>query len=143
MNVIKKFIMGSAWFKAYVSVAVAEARKEGEGRFNRIREIENNIRAENFFHEGGQVIVVSNEWSSDNLVRGHIIGFMNHDIPHVRDMDTQKEYVCFGIVVPYHDELYAALQKLNPFERYSLMIARTANSAGCYIFDKQKLQEDV
>lgn len=111
----------------------------------KIREYEKEELRKNFLHVGGEVLAVSNEWEAANLIHGVIVSFDEHfnEIPMVQDVSSGKVWGCPGLVVPYHPELHAALKKLNPFERWSVMIARTARSKEAYIFDKAKREPDL
>lgn len=139
---IKNWISQTTWFKTQVAQAKNQGYWDGREESTRIRKIEDDLRKENYLHVGGKIICVSNEWEHGNLMRAEIVGFGVHDIPMIRNMDTGEEYLCFGATLPYHEELFAGLQKLNPYERYSLLIANHAISADGYIFGKEKRDPD-
>lgn len=119
----------------------AEARAEQQ----RMRDFEREEHIKNYLHPGGEVLMVSNEWEVGNLTHGVVIGMHEkfQDLPLVRNVETNETLFGNGLVVPYHPELHAALKKLNPFERWSLMIARAAKSKDAYIFNKNKIDPDV
>lgn len=144
-RMFKEWVLNLRFVKQFARDAFNNGYEQRRAEYTRTREIEREIRAEHFFHVGGDVITVSNEWDSTNLIHGQIVGFdeRNPDIPLVKDYKTGETYFCMGITVPYHPELLAAFKKLNPFERYSILNSRTAHSAECYIFDKYKREPDA
>lgn len=71
----------------------------------------------------GEVMVVSNE--DQPILRGHIIGFeeftqTKQRIPKVLDTEG-KEYICFGVILPYNDVLKAMLESLDYRARFELL----------------------
>jgi hypothetical protein len=75
---------------------------------------------------GTRVIVRSNEGGP--LIIGKVIGDasehgLKSNAPVVRVEDTDEELICFGIVVPYHKNLFDSLQSLkDPKEQWDFMV---------------------
>lgn len=140
----KKWILNLEFVQSALRTSFNKGFEEARLDQQRIRDFELELRMKNFLHPGGEVLVVSNEWESGNLLHGKVVGFDAKftDLPMVKDYRTGEVFFCSGLVVPYHPELHAALKKLNPFERYSMLTARGVNSAESYIFDKNKIEPD-
>ncbi len=71
----------------------------------------------------GEVMVVSNE--DEPIMRGRIIGFdemsqAKQRFPRVRD-DKGKEFVCFGVILPYNFELKTMLESMPYRDRFALL----------------------
>jgi hypothetical protein len=71
----------------------------------------------------GEVMVVSNE--DQPIIRGRIIGFdeftqAKQRIPRVRD-EEGKEHICFGVILPYNDNLKTMLESLPYRDRFALL----------------------
>lgn len=69
---------------------------------------------------------VLNIGEDENLIIAQIEKFddMNGKssiVPHIKCLDTGNQYLSFGIVVPYSDELYDLLKILDPIERWNLL----------------------
>lgn len=109
---------------------------------NRVSE---QIRRDAFLHKGARVISISNEWQ--DICVGEIsemsqVGNSDSYVPIVRDVLTGEEMCCFGVVIPYTPEILRAVNKLNPFERYSLAISSRMYDVNQYIFHKNKTYSD-
>lgn len=105
---------------------------------NRLSE---QIRRDAFLHKGSRVIAISNEWQ--DICVGEIsemsqVGTSDSYIPTIKDVLTGEDMCCFGIVIPYTPEILRAVNKLNPFERYSLAISSRMYDVNQYIFHKNK-----
>lgn len=88
-----------------------------------------------FLHIGAMVICCSNE--RQELSVGTIVDFQ-HELPIINDVITGQK-VMSGLTIPYSKEMLTALMKLDPFERWSLLVARKVYSADEYIFNKNKI----
>ena len=73
-----------------------------------------------------KVIVRSN--GNDPLIIGNIIRFedfnnpRNKDFPVVKCEKTKKDYVCFGIVKPYSEDLLKKLSRIKPREQWNYLL---------------------
>lgn len=117
------------------------ARKERE-EANKISE---QIRRDAFLHVGAKVIAISNEWQDFNvgeIIEMSQVGKSDSYIPTIKDILSGEKMCCFGIVIPYTPEILHALNKLNPFERYSLAISSRMYDVNQYIFHKNKKYTD-
>lgn len=95
---------------------------------------------------GKKIIACPNEW--EDMVIGVIECYMNHNgdlssIPVVKDVLTGRTLIVFSPFVPYSRGMLGALLKLNPLQRYSVIIGRHAHSADQYIFDKEIPRVDL
>jgi len=71
----------------------------------------------------GEVMVVSNE--DEPIKRGHIIGFKEltkakQRCPLVR-YDDGNDYLCFGVILPYNEQLHTMLEALPYRDRFNLL----------------------
>ncbi len=117
-----------------------EGYNAGYSKLQEIRDIEKSILFETKLAVGSKVICVGNEWQE--LVVGAVEGLFKDDIPLVKDEVSATTVLCMGVILPYDYNMLMALAKLNPFERYSLVIAWKANNADQYIFNKKKSYDD-
>lgn len=110
----------------------------------KMREFLATQRQKNFLHVGSKVIGVPNEWQDFTV--GEIHSFLETasgpclDAPLIQD-EISGELSGGGITIPYTPEILNALIKLDPFERWSLLVASHALSKDQYIFDKKKVYE--
>lgn len=142
MNLLQQMVAKLPYMKNLIDQArksgFSEGYAESEKTLQKIRDAESDARKTGFLHIGGTAICVSNEWDENNLIHGEIKGFFDGEqrIPIILDQLSGKEFVCMGITIPYHESMLSALEKLNPFERYSMLNAKNCPSSNGYIFDK-------
>lgn len=109
--------------------------QEQQQQYAQIKATEQDLRMKGFLHIGAMVISCSNEWQE--LSVGKIVDFQ-HDLPIIDDVITGQR-IMGGLTIPYSKEMLHALMKLDPFERWSLLVARKVYSADEYIFNKKKI----
>lgn len=119
MNIFEKFVR---WLtKDIIDEEVNEALKENLEQ----RNIEYNkiqiFKLEEFV--GKKVMVIGNEW--EDIIYADAIGveFVSQNsspLLKIRNVLTNEVHVTFGKVFEYSPELYSALKKLTPFERWNI-----------------------
>lgn len=94
-------------------------RPEGEGSMIPVEE----VKTYSPHLLTGEVMVVSNE--DEPVMRGRIVGFeeitqSRQRVPLVRAMDG-REFICFGVILPYNEPLKHMLEALHYRDRFHLL----------------------
>ena len=132
---IRKFLQ--KFFKNEISDIVRARVTEQEQRFKAERW--KNQFAELDYLIGKPVIVLSNEWKDPiigTLVRLEIFDHaFSTPWPVVFDELTQQEYLTFGSVCHYSEELVRAIEKLTPSEAWVLV---TRGRCGAFVSPEEE-----
>lgn len=75
---------------------------------------------------GKKYISVSNEPGENKIVE--VIDFMKitqarQPIAVIKDVDSEKEFIAFSLLIPYEKEVYEYLNRFKPIEQYNLLVS--------------------
>lgn len=114
MSIIKRLA------KKHIELSKEEGFSEGIKEAQRRRDESHSIQKQ-YFYEHGVFINIGNEWQKMDVVK--ILGFYikSDDIPTVKSLVDDKEYITFATLIPYSEAMVKILKKLTPYERYDLV----------------------